>query len=82
MPWKETDAMNERIRYALAYESGLYTITELCTLYDISRPTAYKWMKRFDEGGVAALLQEENSFQYMRRKITKSVQNKCLEIRG
>ena len=23
MPWKETDAMNERIRYALAYECGL-----------------------------------------------------------
>ena len=56
MPWKETDAMNERIRYALAYDNGLYTITKLCKLYGISRPTAYKWMKRFDEGGVAALL--------------------------
>lgn len=33
---------------------GDETISELCRVYGISRPTAYKWIKRFKNGNNVA----------------------------
>lgn len=49
MPWKETDAVKERARFVNDYLSGYWTMTELCGRYGISRPTAYKWVRRWEE---------------------------------
>ena len=49
MPWKETCAMNERIRFILEYLGGEYTVSDLCRSYGISRKTAYKWIHRYEE---------------------------------
>ena len=32
------------------------SVTDLCHEYGISRPTAYKWIKRYDEVGPEGLL--------------------------
>jgi putative transposase len=55
MPWPETDPMLERTKFIAAYESGLYTMTELADRFGVSRKTAYKWRDRFLEGGLAGL---------------------------
>ena len=55
MPWSETSPMKERLRFIDDLESCLYTMTELCELYGISRKTGYKWAQRYAEGGVEAL---------------------------
>jgi len=47
MPWKETCAMDERVRFvgeALADEESM---TALCAYYGISRTTGYKWLARY-----------------------------------
>jgi len=51
MPWKETSAMDQRIQLIADWWSGDYTKTELSRIYGISRPTADKWIERYDEGG-------------------------------
>lgn len=55
MPWKESSAMDMRLRLALDAEEGLYTMSELATQYGISRKTAYKWLGRWVEQGVEGL---------------------------
>jgi transposase InsO family protein len=50
MPFKETCPMEERIALLLDYESGVFTASELCRRYGISRETFYVW-KRRREGG-------------------------------
>ena len=55
MPWQETDPMFERHHFAQDLVSGLWTMTELCTRYGISRNTGYKWRERFLALGVAGL---------------------------
>jgi len=55
MPWREVSPMTERIRFVLDYELGVYSMTELCDRCDVSRKTGYKWLRRFEEGGVEAL---------------------------
>ena len=41
--------MQEKIAMIAEWRSGRYSITELCKRFEISRPTAYKYMKRYQE---------------------------------
>ena len=47
--------MDQRVRFIEDCGSGLYSTTELCQRYGISRKTGHKWLKRFHAGGVDGL---------------------------
>ncbi len=51
MPWLETSPVEQRERFIDDQHRGLYTMTELCVRYAISRKTGYKWVDRFDDAG-------------------------------
>lgn len=55
MSWKVSGAVDERFRFVLDHEKGLYSMTELCTRYGISRQNGYKWVDRYRSGGVESL---------------------------
>jgi len=50
MPWEETCPVKERIRFVAALESGLYSMSEACERFGVSRVTGYKWWRRFNAG--------------------------------
>jgi transposase InsO family protein len=51
MPWLEVAPVEERERFIDDYLLRLYTMTELCARYAVSRKTGYKWIARYDAGG-------------------------------
>lgn len=55
MPWEKTSAMDQRVKFIADCLSGRYSKSELCRAYGISRPTAYKWIKRYDESKAKGL---------------------------
>lgn len=55
MAWKETCVMKERILLIEDYLRGESTMTELSRAYGVSRKTAYKWVKVFEQEGYEAL---------------------------
>ncbi len=55
MPWSETTKMRERMRFVVDVEEDLFSMTELCERYGISRVTGHKWVRRFREAGVSGL---------------------------
>ena len=55
MPWKETTTMEQKIEFICEWRTGKYTITELCKSFEISRPTAYKLISRFEKQGFEGL---------------------------
>ena len=57
MAWKETTKMKQKIELINEWRSGNYSITELCRQFEISRPTAYKYIKRYEEEGLEGLLE-------------------------
>jgi len=59
MPWSETSPMDQRTQFIADHLRGVLSTTELCTLYGISRKTAYKWIDRYLRHGPAGL--EEGS---------------------
>ena len=72
MPWKEMTTMEQKIEFVCEWRTGKYTITELCKNFDISRPTAYKLIARFEEKGFDGLRE-------LSRKPKKSHPNKTDE---
>jgi transposase InsO family protein len=51
MPWKETDVMEERIRFVVEASQPEASMSEVCLAYGISRKTGYKWLERFKRAG-------------------------------
>ena len=49
MPWQESNTVSERLRFLADVADGLYSMTELCEHYQISRKTGYKWLARGGE---------------------------------
>ena len=52
MPWKETRTVDQRLQFLSSYQKEEMSVTDLCHEYGISRPTAYKWIKRTTKLGL------------------------------
>src|SRR5882724_831934 len=50
MPFKETCPVEERIALFGEYETGVFTVTDLCRRHGISRETFYVWKRRRESG--------------------------------
>jgi transposase-like protein len=55
MTWRETDKMDERLRFVAGYLAEEETMSALCEAFGIARKTGYKWLERCRSNGVAGL---------------------------
>lgn len=81
MPWKETSAVEERTRFVLDLKTGLYTMTELCEQYGVSRPTGYKWTRRYAEVGLKGLEDLSRAPRSCPHRSDEKVVEKLIEAR-
>ena len=51
LPWKETSAESERMRFIELKATGAGTVADLCRWFGISRKTAYKLIGRYEAHG-------------------------------
>lgn len=51
MPFRDTNPMEERIALFREYETGAFSVTDLCRRHGISRETFYVWQRRRASGG-------------------------------
>ena len=70
MPWKVKTTMEQKIEFICEWRTGKYTITELCKSFEISRPTAYRLINRFEEHGFDGL-REQSRAPYKHPNATK-----------
>lgn len=56
MPWSETSPMDQRLRFLTDYQRRLFSLSELCDRFGVSRKTAYKWIQRYEEEGPPGLV--------------------------
>jgi putative transposase len=55
MPWRETCAMDEKVRFVAAASEEEAVMSELCAEFGISRQTGYKWLLRYRAEGLEGL---------------------------
>jgi putative transposase len=51
MPWKNTSIIGQRWQLVKALLRDEHSVSDWCRSFGISRKTAYKWLRRFTEGG-------------------------------
>src|ERR1700749_1395878 len=52
MAWRASRGADQSKKFVTQYESGHWAMAELCRMYDISRQSGYKWVKRGQQGEV------------------------------
>ncbi len=55
MPWRKVSLVDQRVEFIADLGTGVWSMTELCASYGISRKTGYKWAARFREAGPLGL---------------------------
>ena len=73
--------MSLRIQFIQDLIDNKLTTTELCRRYEISRKTAYKWLKRFHEGGQENLIDQSRKPKSSPQKIRPEIEEKILMLR-
>jgi transposase InsO family protein len=68
MPWKETEASKERVKFILEWErrwnacmGGRMNLTELAREFGVHRDTAHVWVRRYKESGFRLEAMQERS---------------------
>ena len=60
MPWARTDVGEQRVKFVIRAASGQERMTALCREFGISRPTGYRWRRRFQQAGSIAAVVERS----------------------
>lgn len=55
MPWQESTTMSLRLAFVQQASQPDANLSALCAHFGISRPTGYKWLTRYQQGGLTAL---------------------------
>ena len=60
MPWRTESVMDQRVEFVLRARGGEETMAALCREYEISRPTGYLWLQRYQSAGSVTGLAEQS----------------------
>ena len=81
MPWKETCAMDERLQFIAAHLKREYSVSELCRHFGISRPTAYKWIERYEHCGPKGFLERNRAPKHHPNETPAALQAELIALR-
>jgi transposase InsO family protein len=81
MVWKETCAMEERMRFVMAAVDNVEPFAALCRRFGVSRKTGYKWLGRYDDAGVDGLKERLRAPLHHPRALAAEIAEHCLKVR-
>ena len=81
MPWKASSVVDERMRFVLEQERGVHTMTELCEAYHITRETGYYWLRRYQQGGLDALVDRDRAPRQHPNQTPEEIEEAVLALR-
>ena len=61
MPWTERTRMDERLIFIAAWLRGDEPFSVICLRQGISRKTGYKWLNRYEAGGITGLIDRSSA---------------------
>src|SRR5215467_5675498 len=81
MPWKASSVVDERARFVLEHERGLHTMTDLCEVFGIARETGYYWLRRYQQGGLEALRDQNRAPERHPNQTPERIEQAVLKLR-
>lgn len=81
MTWKVKTKMEQKIEFICEWRTQKYSISELCRAFNISRPTAYKLIHRYQTQGIEGLLERSPRHQNHPFKTDESITKAIIELK-
>jgi transposase InsO family protein len=81
MGWKETCAVDERMRFVIAVEKREDSFAAICRQFRVSRRVGYKWIARFEEDGAEGLFDRSRAPLHHSQAISDEIAGRCLAVR-
>ena len=73
MPWKVINQMDIKIELVNDWNQGYFSVTDLSQKYGVSRPTIYKWLKRYKHFGIEGLKEQSRAPKNCPHRTSKKI---------
>lgn len=81
MPWKESVVVEERLRFISEWKTEDWTMAELCRQFGITRKTGYKWLERYEAGGLEGLQDQSRAPHRQAHALTEETEERVIAMR-
>ena len=81
MGWRETCAVDERMRFVMAAEKREEPFAAICRRFGVSRKVGYKWLGRYQEAGVEGLFDRSRASLNHPQAFAEEIAERCLAVR-
>ena len=83
MPWKRTDVREQRVQFVIRAKGGQEGMSRLCAEYGVSRPTGYRWLRRYEEvGSVEGLREHSRRPRHSPRQTVAELEGQVVGLRA
>jgi transposase InsO family protein len=82
MTWLECDKMSLREEFVLLTSQDNCNFSKICKRFNISRPTGYKWLKRYKNKGLQNLIDKPRVRKSINHKTDKDIEDLIIELRN
>ena len=77
----ESCVVDKRMRFVMAVEEQAESFAAVCRRFGMSRRIGYKWLGRYEEAGVAGLVDRSRAPHGHPQAMTDAIAERCLEVR-
>lgn len=81
MAWRMMAVRDQRVEFVIRAQRGQEKLSRLCIEFGISRPTAYVWLQRYREQGVAGIEERSRRPQHSPRQTAAPLEQRIAQLR-
>src|SRR6266403_914523 len=81
MAWRSVDIQEQRVRFVVAASRREKTFGILCQEFEVSRPTGYLWLRRYQEQGLAGIAERSRRPHVSPRRTGGEWEQQVVELR-
>src|SRR5271156_2281459 len=81
MAWGTVNVDEQRMRFVVSASRGEKTLQQLCEEFQISRPTGYEWLRRYQAGGIAGVVEKSRRPHRSPTQTAAEIEQRVVELR-
>lgn len=81
MAWGNVDVEEQRMRFVIAANRKEKPLRHLCQEFDISAPTGYEWLRRYQAGGYEAVREKSRRPHHSPEQTSPEKEQRIVELR-
>jgi transposase InsO family protein len=81
MAWGTVNVDDQRMRFVMCVSRAGTTMREACEEFQISRPTGYQWLRRYQAGGIAGVVEKSRRPLNSPRQTAVEIEQRVVELR-